>query len=34
MSLKILLHQNNLDAPFTGGLGSFKLYVMVAYHVS
>jgi hypothetical protein len=32
--LKILLSQQGLDKPFTGGLGSFKLYVLVANHVS
>ena len=32
--LKILLIQHGLDKPFTGGLGSFKLYVLVASHVS
>lgn len=31
--LKILLQQTNLDKPFTGGLGSYKLYVLVAHHV-
>jgi DNA polymerase sigma len=31
--LKSLLSQQNLDAPFTGGLGSYKLYVLVAYHI-
>ena len=31
--LKILLHQHDLDVPFTGGLGSYKLYVLVAYHI-
>jgi len=31
--LKILLKQADLDKPFTGGLGSYKLYVMVAYHL-
>mmetsp|Transcript_13288 Transcript_13288/g.24935 ORF Transcript_13288/g.24935 Transcript_13288/m.24935 type:complete len:771 (-) Transcript_13288:197-2509(-) len=30
--LKILLQQTNLDKPFTGGLGSYKLYVLVANH--
>jgi DNA polymerase sigma len=34
MLLKILLNQHELDKPFTGGLGSFKLYVLVANHVS
>lgn len=28
--LKVLLAMNSLDVPFTGGIGSFKLYVMVA----
>jgi hypothetical protein len=32
--LKILLQQTSLDKPFTGGLGSYKLYVLVANHVS
>jgi hypothetical protein len=31
--LKILLSQYNLDEPFTGGLGSYKLYVLVADHL-
>ena len=31
--LKILLSQHDLDKPFSGGLGSFKLYVLVASHV-
>eukprot|EP00980_Cylindrotheca_fusiformis_P021649 scaffold8505_cov130-Cylindrotheca_fusiformis.AAC.15 len=31
--LKILLNQHDLDKPFTGGLGSFKLYVLVANHI-
>lgn len=31
--LKVLLSQQKLDAPFTGGLGSYKLYVLVAYHI-
>ncbi len=30
--LKVLLQQTNLDKPFSGGLGSYKLYVMIAYH--
>jgi len=30
--LKILLQQVNLDKPFTGGLGSYRLYVLVANH--
>ena len=29
--LKCFLHQLRLDKPFTGGLGSYKLYVMIAY---
>jgi len=32
--LKILLNQQGLDKPFTGGLGSYSLYVLVASHVS
>ena len=32
--LKVLLMQQDLDKPFTGGLGSYKLYVLVAHHVS
>lgn len=32
--LKVLLSEHNLDKPFTGGLGSFSLYVLVAHHVS
>lgn len=28
----MLLQQTNLDKPFTGGLGSYRLYVMVAHH--
>ena len=31
--LKVLLKQNDLDKPFTGGLGSFKLYVLVGLHL-
>jgi hypothetical protein len=31
--LKVLLQQQGLDTPFTGGLGSYKLYVLVAYHL-
>lgn len=31
--LKILLTQQSLDTPFTGGLGSYKLYVLVAHHI-
>jgi hypothetical protein len=31
--LKLLLRQTDLDKPFTGGLGSYKLYVLVAYHI-
>ena len=29
----MLLNQQALDTPFTGGLGSFKLYVLVADHL-
>ena len=32
--LKIYLNQLGLDAPFTGGLGSFKLYVLLAEHIA
>jgi DNA polymerase sigma len=32
--LKAILAQQDLDKPFTGGLGSYRLYVMVAHHVS
>jgi hypothetical protein len=31
--LKIFLYQLSLDKPFTGGLGSFKLYIMIAKHI-
>ena len=31
--LKIIMSQQGLDKPFTGGLGSYKLYVLVAYHI-
>ncbi|EGZ05837.1 hypothetical protein PHYSODRAFT_533329 [Phytophthora sojae] len=31
MFLKEFLHQFELDKPFTGGLGSFRVYMMVAY---
>lgn len=31
--LKVLLAQNGLDEPFKGGLGSFKLYVLVTHHL-
>ena len=31
--LKVLLEQHDLDKPFTGGLGSYKLYVLVSYHL-
>ncbi|GMF22130.1 unnamed protein product [Phytophthora lilii] len=31
MFLKEFLHQFELNKPFTGGLGSFRLYMMVAY---
>jgi hypothetical protein len=30
--LKVLLAQLELDQPFTGGLGSFKLYLMITLH--
>ncbi|CCI39900.1 unnamed protein product [Albugo candida] len=29
--LKEYMHQNGLDKPYTGGIGSFRLYVMVAF---
>lgn len=29
--LKIFLHLYNFDQPFTGGLGSYRLYIMVAF---
>mmetsp|Transcript_20344 Transcript_20344/g.29212 ORF Transcript_20344/g.29212 Transcript_20344/m.29212 type:complete len:631 (+) Transcript_20344:50-1942(+) len=29
--LKVFLHQMYLDKPFTGGIGSYKLYVMLAH---
>ncbi|OEU22309.1 hypothetical protein FRACYDRAFT_232464 [Fragilariopsis cylindrus CCMP1102] len=31
--LKVLLSQQGLDKPFTGGLGSYALYVLVASHI-
>jgi hypothetical protein len=31
--LKVFLSQLALDAPFTGGLGSYKLYVLLAKHI-
>ena len=31
--MKILMSQQNLDKPFSGGLGSYKLYVLVAHHI-
>ena len=31
--LKTLLAHQSLDAPFTGGLGSYKLYVLLAHHM-
>lgn len=33
LALKTILAQTKLDEPFCGGLGSYKLYVMVAYHL-
>lgn len=30
--LKVFLQQLHLDKPFTGGLGSFKLYVLITQH--
>ena len=32
--LKIILAQQGLDKPFTGGLGSYRLYVLAALAVS
>lgn len=32
--LKVLLSQHGLDKPFTGGIGSYSLYVLLARHVS
>jgi DNA polymerase sigma len=32
--LKMLLHEHGFDKPFTGGMGSYSIYVLVAYHVS
>ena len=29
----MLLAQQKLDQPFTGGVGSYKLYILVAYHI-
>lgn len=31
--MKILMSQQNLDKPFIGGLGSYKLYILVAHHI-
>ena len=31
--LKTILTQQKLDTPYHGGLGSYKLYVLVAYHI-
>jgi len=31
--LKVLLGQQGLDKPFTGGLGSYSLYVLVTSHI-
>jgi hypothetical protein len=31
--LKTLLAQHRLDEPYTGGLGSYKLYILVAHHI-
>ena len=32
--LKVLLEQAGLNTPYTGGLGSFKLYVLIAHYLS
>lgn len=29
----MLLHEQEFDQPFTGGLGSYKLYVLVSFHI-
>ncbi|CAM9907549.1 unnamed protein product, partial [Hapterophycus canaliculatus] len=31
--LKVFMHQRGLDKPFTGGIGSFKLYALIASHL-
>ena len=33
MALKTILKQTKLDEPYIGGLGSYKLYVLVAHHL-
>ena len=33
LCVKILLVQRGYDKPFTGGIGSYKLYVMLAHHL-
>ena len=33
VALKLLLAQYDLDRPFMGGLGSYRIYVMVAYYL-
>lgn len=32
--LKVLLEQADLNAPYTGGIGSFKLYVLIGHYLS
>ena len=32
--LKVLLEQAGLNQPYTGGLGSFKLYVLIAHYLT
>jgi hypothetical protein len=32
--LKVFLYMNELDKPYTGGIGSYKLYVMIAFILS
>lgn len=32
--LKVLLEQADLNTPYTGGLGSFKLYVLIGHYLS
>eukprot|EP00977_Amphora_coffeiformis_P012005 scaffold2954_cov171-Amphora_coffeaeformis.AAC.7 len=34
LALKVIMGQQNLDTPFNGGLGSYKLYVLVASHIA
>ena len=34
LAFKVIMGQQNLDTPFSGGLGSYKLYVLVASHIA